>query len=350
MPFRSASRIYRLVLRLVPCRPASRFAYRPASRLASRLAFRFSYRSCVSSCVLSLRFAFLVCPLVMVFDTGAVSSCSPLVLRSAVCLVLRAVPASRAMPFVRLALRFALRLVIVSRFSACPWAMAFDEAPFRPACRLPSRLACRSSVSPLRAVLRPVFITRFARLRSSSVGGVFPAAPFLFARCSSYAVPCHVVPDDPDGLDETGRTTRRSSGTRRGNGNEGYWTELMNDGTRRRMKERNKQAGDMGNDETNDEKRSGTKNETRRGRNIGTVSPCSSLVPFRRAVRRFCLVCALRSRLPRALPCSHPPLVFSHRALSGTGATKQAGRGMERRRWMRANERSTEEAIWDATG
>lgn len=166
MPFRSASRIYRLAFRLVPCRPASRFAYRPASRLASRLAFRFSYRSCVSSCVLSLRFAFLVCPLVMVFDTGAVSSCSPLVLRSAVYLVLRVVPASRAMPFVRLALRFALRLVIVSRFSACPWAMAFDEAPFRPACRLPSRLACRSSVSPLRAVLRPVFITRFARLRS----------------------------------------------------------------------------------------------------------------------------------------------------------------------------------------
>lgn len=245
-------------------RSASRLSFRSSSRFSSRSAFRFSSRSCVSPCVspfvLSLRFA---SPMLARGRWHLVWAPFRLARR----LFCRAVPLiSFCFSISRLACRLVLRPVLrlvscvspcvpscasrpashpashpASRFHYLSWGMIWHLvwAPFRPACRLPSCLACRSAclpcvsiracrlasrrLVPLRSVLRAAIASRHCvSLFSLPVGGVFPAAPFLFARRPSYAVPCHVGPDDPDGLDETRRTTRRSSGT-----------ELMNDGTRR---------------------------------------------------------------------------------------------------------------------
>ena len=86
----------------------------------------------------------------------------------------------------------------------------------------------------------------------------------------------------------------------------------------------------MGNDETQDEKKGGTKNETRRGRNIGTVSPCSSLVPFRRACRRF--VSSVRCGLVCLVPC-HVLIPRSFFFLIG--------------RYLAREQRSKQGAVWD---
>lgn len=152
----------------------------------------------------------------MAFDMDTVSPCSPLVLpcRTAHLVSFFYIPSRLAYRLVRLALRPAIpsrRLVLRLGVSSRPasrfhcllvgYDTTFILAPFRLACRLPSRLAFRSAFLSVLVVLRlvslrfcpacrycvsslrSVFLTHFARLRSSSLVSVrHPLVAFFLRR------------------------------------------------------------------------------------------------------------------------------------------------------------------------
>ena len=150
--------IFRLALRLVLASRLVRLVF------VSRLAFHLSCCSCVfllcvPSCVSSLRFAFPACPWAMVFDTGTVSPCLPLVLSC--------------------------------RVVSCRSAFRSSS---RPASRVSSGhascLACRLVRLAARLVLRPVFLLARGARPDFHMGAVPPCSPLIVCRCG-------VVPDEP---------------------------------------------------------------------------------------------------------------------------------------------------------